>query len=104
MEYLCKLSEGTWKEKWTGELRVIKGSRIYQEAEINGRGTYFHIIAGAHKYGNYICIPNHNVGSELSDYDDLFWNTERLSGFLRKVDAATVAYGLCCLKDWIPRI
>ena len=42
--------------------------------KINGRGTYFHILAGRHKYGNYLCIPNHDVGCELSDFSDIFWN------------------------------
>ena len=71
------------------------------EAEITGRGTYFHVIAGKHRYGNYICIPNHNVGSELSGFRDLFWNTERLSGLIKKVDAVTVAHGLCHLEELI---
>ncbi|MCI6043686.1 hypothetical protein MR857_10215 [bacterium] len=52
-----------------------------------------------HSYGNYIYIPNHDVGSELSSYRDLFWNTERLSGLLKKVDAVTVSSGLCHLEE-----
>ena len=52
-------------------------------------------------YGNYICIPNHDVGSELSGFRDLFWNTERLSGLIKKVDAVTVAHGLCHLEELI---
>lgn len=97
MEYTCTLTRGKRKESWKGEIRLLKKSAGQYEAEITGRGTYFHIIAGHHLYGNYICIPNHAVGSELSHYGDLFWNTERLSGFLKKVDAVTVAAGLCHL-------
>lgn len=99
MEYPCTLVRGKRKERWQGEIRLLRCSDTYYEAEITGRGTYFHVIAGKHRYGNYICIPNHNAGSELSGFRDLFWNTERLSRLLKKVDAVTVAYGLCHLEE-----
>ena len=99
MEYQCTLTRGKRKERWNGEIRLIRHSGSCYEAEISGRGTYFHVIPGKHSYGNYICIPNHDVGSELSSYRDLFWNTERLSGLLKKVDAVTVASGLCHLEE-----
>ncbi len=97
MEYQCTLIRGRRKEQWQGGIRLISHSGTCYEAEITGRGTYFHVIVGKHCYGNYICIPNHDIGSELSDYQDLFWNTERLSGLLKDVDATTVATGLCYL-------
>jgi len=99
MEYNCTLTRGKRSESWKGEIRLLKKDLGQYEAEITGRGTYFHIITGHHLYGNYICIPNHDVGSELSHYSDLFWNTERLSGSLKKVDAVTVASGLCHLDE-----
>ena len=99
MEYQCTLVRGKRKERWQGEIRLINDSGTCYEAEITGRGTYFHVIAGKHRHGNYICIPNHDVGSELSGFRDLFWNTERLSGLMKKVDAVTVAYGLCHLEE-----
>lgn len=99
MEYQCTLIRGKRKEHWQGEIRLIDDSGTCYEAEITGRGTYFHVIVGKHCYGNYICIPNHDVGSGLSGFQDLFWNTERLSGLLKKVDAVTVAHGLCHLEE-----
>ena len=42
-----------------------------------------------------------HVGSELSGFRDLFWNTERLSGLIKKVDAVTVAHGICHLEELI---
>lgn len=101
MEYQCILERDNRKEHWQGEIRLIRYSDTWYEAEITGRGTYFHVIAGKHRYGNYICIPNHDVGSELSGFRDLFWNTERLSGLIKKVDAITVAHGLCHLEELI---
>ncbi len=99
MTYQCTLVRGSRKERWQGEIRLISYSNACYEAEIRGRGTYFHVIAGRHRYGNYICIPNHDVGSELSEFRDLFWNSERLSGLMRKVDALTVSQGLCYLEE-----
>ncbi len=52
------------------------------------------ILAGRHRYGNYLCIPNHDIGCELSDFSDIFWNEERIGSLMRKVDAVTVATGL----------
>ncbi len=40
-----------------------------------------------------------HVGCELSDYSDVFWNRERLSGQLKKADAVTIAYALSHLKE-----
>ncbi len=94
MEYICTLKDGPRKESWTGKLTLLRKAPGMYEAEISGRGTYFHVLAGRHKYGNYLCIPNHDVGCELSDFSDIFWNEGRLSGLMRKVDAVTVAAGL----------
>ena len=94
MKYTCILKHGSHRETWTGELILLHVGQGSYEAEINGRGTYFHILAGRHKYGNYLCIPNHDIGCELSDFSDIFWNEERISHLLRKVDAVTVATGL----------
>lgn len=98
MEYTCTLRDGTHIESWTGELTLLRCAGGQYEAEISGRGTYFHILAGRHKYGNYLCIPNHDVGCELSKFTDVFWNEEKLRGLMRKVDAVTVAAGLAHLQ------
>ena len=99
MEYICILKDGSRRETWTGELHLLRGAPGQFEAEISGRGTCFHILAGRHEYGNYLCIPNHDVGCELSRFSDIFWNEERLSRLMRKVDAVTVAAGLAHLPD-----
>ena len=98
MEYTCILKHGSRKESWTGTLTLLRKEPGQYEAEICGRGTYFHILAGRHKYGNYLCIPSHDVGCELSDFSDIFWNEERLRSLMRRVDAVTVATGLVHLS------
>ena len=98
MEYTCILKDGFCQETWTGKLTLLRWRPGWYEAEISGRGTYFHILAGRHKYGTYLCIPNHDVGCELSDFSDILWNEQRISGLMRKVDAVTVAAGLAHLQ------
>jgi len=90
MEYTCILRHDSRKECWIGKLTLLRKLPGQYEAEIIGRGTYFHVLAGRHKYGNYLCIPNHDIGCESSDFSDIFWNEERLRGLMRKVDAVTV--------------
>jgi hypothetical protein len=51
------------------------------EAEIQANGWSFHVIIGTHMNGNYICIPNWNIGSELGRLEDTFWNKERLEKY-----------------------
>lgn len=48
------------------------------ELDVQANGYFYHIITGKHQGGNYICVPNHYIGSELSSLDDYFWNKERL--------------------------
>ena len=67
------------------ESRLCKGkvTRVQQgdplEAEIQANGWSFHVIVGTQWNGNYICIPNWSVGSELANLEDEFWNYERLT-------------------------
>ena len=99
MEYTCIYDLGKQKQKWPGTLRLLHTNGQSYEVEITGRGTFFHVISGHHSYGNYICIPNHNVGCELADYSDVFWNWEQLAKHLRRVDAVTVACALTHLRE-----
>ena len=99
MEYQCIYQAGKGRQEWVGELRLLKQGADSSEVEISGRGTYFHVIVGRHLYGNYICIPNHDIGCELSSCSDVFWNMERLEKHLKKVDATTVAYALPHLSE-----
>lgn len=46
------------------------------EAFIEAQGLSFHVIFGSQANGNFLCIPNWQLGCELSDYTDKNWNTE----------------------------
>lgn len=103
MKYTCILKKENGCETWEAEVCLLKASRTGRqyEAEIEGRGTYFHILTGQHKYGDYLCIPNHDVGCERSKLSDFFWNRERISRLMGEEDAVTVATGLMYLEALI---
>lgn len=75
--YKCHGKKGMKPCTWDGEITLIKDSGII-EADITSRGSFFHLLAGKHQYGNFICIPNWGIGTELSSLSDRFWNLERL--------------------------
>lgn len=98
--YKCTMEEDGRMVSWTASIDTLRMTASGQyEAEINGRGTYFHVIAGRHKYGRFLCIPNHDIGCELADFSDIRWTVGRLSMHpIRKVDAVTVAAGISHLE------
>ena len=93
--FQCNGGPGFHPQSWDGRLRMLKTGELC-EAELEARGSYFHLIVGRHTYGNFVCIPNWNVGTEVSGLDDVFWNTERLQNntSLKKVDVCSVATAL----------
>lgn len=99
MDYICYHQAEKRKQQWIGQLDILNVSGETFELEITGRGSCFHAIVGSHRSGNFICIPLHEVGSELASLSDIFWNRERLSRQMNHIDAATVAYALSQLAD-----
>ena len=99
--FKAKLSAGS-KTDWEGCIIPIQTRNTPYEFEVTARGSSFHLIIGKHAYGNYVCIPDWDVGTELSNLSDLFWNRERLlKTSLKKVDACSVAYAIRELSQYI---
>ena len=96
--YQCKINNEGELQSWKGCLNLISRQGRFCEAELTGRGSYFHVMTGPHKGGSFLCIPNWNVGCELSALNDVFWNREQVSPFMGAVDAETVVLGLATLK------
>ncbi len=102
--YTAYLTTGKKKEAWQGTIRLIRLNPPVFEAEVEARGSSFHILFGRHAYGNYIVIPNWNIGTELSRLSDVFWNTERLrqyGGKISRVDVCSISYALSELGKYI---
>lgn len=92
----------TSKQLWTGKIIPLQLESEPYEVEVSARGSYFHLLIGHHAYGNYICIPNMDIGTELASLSDSFWNLERLRNTkLKKVDACSVTYALLELSKYV---
>jgi len=100
--YKCHGTSGMKPQKWEGGISFIRLTEPY-EAEVSARGSTFHMIFGSHEYGNYLCIPNWNIGTEMASLSDRFWNYERLIQYagLAEVDACSVADALVKLSKLI---
>lgn len=96
------IGKGCSPRQWEGNLQIVRTGNPC-EAEVTARGSRFHLIAGTHTYGNYVCIPNWNVGTELASMTDTFWNQEHIRRYtcLKKVDACTVVAALAVLNDFM---
>lgn len=92
MLYRYRNSEG---KECVGKIRLMR-SKDPVEMEIEANGWTFHTIVGKHWNGNYICIPNWSIGSELSYLQDEFWNCERLCRYtsLKEDNAIAVTRAL----------
>lgn len=100
-EYECHGSQGMKPRIWKGEIKVLSICEPY-EMEVNARGSYFHLIIGKHAYGNYMCLPNWSVGSEMAGMQDRFWNWEKLrKAGMKSVDAYSVADAVVALKRYL---
>lgn len=75
------------------EFEVLSNVQPY-ELKLSANGSFYHILLGAHQNGNFICIPNWNIGCELAGYSDWFWNSEQLSKQLPFEDAMCIAKGI----------
>lgn len=101
IEYECRGSRGMKPREWKGIINVLNNQAPY-EMEISARGSYFHLIVGKHAYGNYMCLPNWNIGSEMASMSDSFWNWERLKeAGMKSVDAHSIADGLAALSEYM---
>ena len=91
----CTALIGKGNRTWVTELEVLKCGDTC-EAIVQGNGSWFHVIIGPQMLGNYVCIPNYHIGSELSSYDDLYWNWEQLRNYtkLGSMDAYTIAFAV----------
>lgn len=57
-------------------------------------GNYYSVIFGRYVNGGFCSIPNWNVGCELANFSDVFWNTEQLQVALKKKVAKVIALAI----------
>lgn len=75
-------------------------SAFHYEAIVNSRGTYFHVIVGRYRNGNFLCVPNHNFGCELSQFTDTLLNAEKLRRYLNPTDTESLVCAIRALTKF----
>ena len=79
---------------------MLKNYGSHYEFMIQSRSSIM-VILGKSSTGYFACMPDFNAGCHLAFLNDVFWNTERLSMVLGKVDGITVASALVFLAEKI---
>lgn len=57
---------------------TIWGANVIFEADISVNGYSYLTIYGKHANGYFCCIPNWNIGCEMAEPSDTFYNSEKL--------------------------
>lgn len=69
---------GNRSDDLEGEICPLKLYEAPYEASVSIDGFCYHLIFGRHRYGWFLCVPDWNIGVEMSHPGDLFWNRESL--------------------------
>jgi hypothetical protein len=94
--FICKCG----KKSWNATITLINSHCSIYEIIIQSHSS-IKVILGKTSTGHFACMPDFNAGCHLSQLNDLFRNTERLSISLGRIDGITVATALLFLADKI---
>ena len=97
----CPAAWGSDERRWNGKIKITRRSLNMVEFIIYGRSSCMNGVVGKYMSGQYICMPDIDVGCPLSRMSDTFWNKERLSAHMQEADAVTVAYALKALSEYL---
>jgi len=61
-----------------GYIIPIRIDKEPYECTVEARGYSYHLLFGSQINGNFLCIPNWNIGCELASLDDKGWNLHSL--------------------------
>ncbi len=98
MEFVCVNETSRKTERWRGEIIVLKNHGTHYEFRVESRSSIL-VIFGKTTQGWFACMPDFGAGCHLVNSKDRFWNTEKLSMILGKVDGITVASALFAISD-----
>lgn len=98
MVFECENTTSRRKERWKGKISEFRNHGNHYEIRIESRSGIL-VIFGKSTQGGFACMPDFGVGCHLVNPRDKFWNTEKLSSVLGKVDGITVASALYALAD-----
>lgn len=86
------------KEHWNGQISNWEDYGSHYELEINSRSKIL-VLLGQTSYGNFACMPDLGAGCHLAEFDNIFYNTEKLCEVLGKVDGVTVANAIASFYE-----
>ena len=98
MIFKCESTTSRRKEKWEGKVVEFINHGSHCEVRIESRSGIL-VVFGKTKQGGFASIPDFGAGCHLVNPRDKFWNTEKLTRVLGKVDGITVASALYALAD-----
>ena len=90
-DYTCTRNQAK-NGSWKGQVHLLTSTNPY-ELKVTARHSCFHVIYGTYAHGNFLCIPNLGIASEIAGLSDTFWNLERLTmrnSELSKTDAISI--------------
>ena len=98
MYFECMQKTGKQKEVWPGNIIFFRNYGSHVEILIQSRSSIM-VLFGKTSRGFFASMPDFGSGCHLVNPKDIFWNTEKLSRALGKVDGITVATALYTLAD-----
>ena len=93
MFFECELEYGNQIERWNGCIKRLINYGSHYEIFIESRSSIL-VLFGKSSSGGFACIPDFQAGCYLTNINNKFWNTEKLTAVLGKVDGITVASAL----------
>ena len=79
--------------KWSGNITKLINYGTHYEMRIESRSGIT-VLFGQTSMGNFACMPDFGAGCHLAEFDNEFYNTEKLTNVINPVDGITVAKGL----------
>ena len=109
MEFVSSVAEegSSGERRWPCKVRVRSSGRYMAELVIHyGRGGCINAVLGKYMGGQYICIPDMDVGCAVGRFSDIEGNKEKLRSHMGNEEAAAVAHALRAISgysgtDWI---
>lgn len=97
MVFECINKNKRGNEKWSGKITSFKNYGSHYEIRIESRSGIL-VLVGKTTQGAFACMPDFEAGCHLVNLKDKFWNTEKLTKVLGKIDGITVASALYALS------
>jgi hypothetical protein len=95
IRFKCSFKNGKNTEKWCAIILDIKNYHNHQEVMIIAQSIIsIRFLIGQTLTGYFACFPDLKLGCHLSDYRDVFSNTNHLKKILSIKDSVTVANGI----------